>query len=60
MRMIDARKHFALFGQTKRIITHHCKRPYKKITLTAVLFAVFDGFQSVINIFRFCNNYNKY
>ena len=46
-------------GQTKRIITHHCKRPYKKITLTAVLFAVFDGFQSVINIFRFCNNYNK-
>ena len=59
MRMIDARKHFALFRTNQLNTKTSLQTPSQKITFTAVLFAVFDGFQWVINIFRFCNNYNK-
>ena len=55
MRMIDARKHFALFRTNQMNTNTSLQTPSQKITLTAVLFAVFDCFQSVINIFRFCN-----
>ena len=59
MRMIDARKHFALLRINQMNTNTSLQTPSQKITLTAVFFALFDGLQSVINIFRFFNNYNK-